>query len=106
MTGRYGRKRVPIKHSILIKIIARSVIKCILRYLLMAAYIWTCNEFGLLSHSFIAKVVIWLTSIYVSRLVMSEIGVIIYGRNVDDEKFCTVGIVECVRNILYAIGRW
>ena len=94
------------KHSVVLEVIVSSIVRCILRYLLMAAYLWTCNEFGLFNHSFMAKVVIWLTSICVSRMIMREIGIIIFGDKTDDELFNTVGIVECIRSIMYAIGRW
>ena len=94
------------KHSVILEVIVSAVVKCVLRYLLMGAYIWTCDKFGLFNHGLIAKAVVWLTSICVSRMIMREIGVIIFGDKTDDELFRTVGIVECVRSIVYAIGMW
>lgn len=101
---RHGELKL--RHSVVIEIIAAAIVRCILRYLLMAAYIWTCNEFGLFNHGLIAKVVIWMTSICVSRMVMQEIGRIMFGDGTDDELFETVGIVECVRSIIRAVERW
>lgn len=98
-------EKLPLRRDIVINTIIAMVVKCILRYLLMAAYIMACNEFGLYNYGFIAKIVVTLTSICVSRWIMREIGVIIYGDSMDDEAFETVGIIHCIRGISRMIKR-
>lgn len=98
-------EKLPLRKDIVINTIIAMIVRCILRYLLMAAYILACNEFGLYNYGFIAKIVVTLTSICVSRWIMREIGVIIYGDGMDDEVFETVGIVHCIRGISRMIKR-
>lgn len=101
-----NERRPKLRHDAIIEIVIMSIIKCILRYLLMTAYIYTCDRFGLYNYGLIAKIVVTLTSICVSRFVMREIGRMIAGTKMDDPMFQGVGIVACIREILTVTGRW
>lgn len=101
-----SKKTLELRHDIVIGTIIMSIIKCILRYLLMAAYLYACSEFGLYNYGLIAKIVVTLTAICLSRWIMREIGIMLAGRNMDDPMFEDIGIVACVRSIRDVIGRW
>ena len=79
-----------LRHKIIILTIVRAILKCIIRYLLMAAYIWTCNRFGLFNYGLTVKIVVTATSIYISQLIMREFV----------ERCSTdIGIIACVKEI-------
>lgn len=98
--------KVPIRHDLIISTVAGLVIKCILRYLLMAAYLYACNEFGLYNYGIVSKIVVALTSICLSRWIIREIGRIFWGDKLDDPAFEEVGIVSCIRGIERISNRW
>jgi hypothetical protein len=98
--------KIPLRHDWIIGSIAMWIIKTVLRYALMAAYLMACNEFGLYNYGWISKIVIWLTSICLSRWVMREIGIILGGQKMDDPLFEEIGLIACIRNIGQLLGRW
>ena len=98
--------RLPLRHDVIITLIASLVIRAILRYAIMALYLIACEQLGLYNHGLIAKIVVTLTSICLSRWILREIGRAIYGDGIDEPMFETVGIVSCVRNIKRLIERW
>ena len=98
--------KLPLKHNIIIETIIVSIVKCILRYILMAAYILACKELGFYDYGLIAKIVVTLTSICLSRWIMREIGKMICGDNIDEPLFEDVGIIQCIRSIYNLLRRW
>lgn len=97
--------KLPLKHSIVIETVIVLIVKTIFRYLLMTMYILACKEFGLYNYGIIAKIVVTLTSICLSRWVLREIGRMICSE-MDDPLFEDVGIVHCVRGIISVTKRW
>lgn len=98
--------KLPLRHSIVVETIIALIVKCILRYLLMAGYIITCDKFGLYNHGIVANIVVTLTSIYLSRKVLREIGRMICGTEMDDPLFEDIGIIHTVRGIVGLLRRW
>ena len=98
--------KIPIKHDVIIGTVAGLIIKCLLRYLLMAGYLYACNEFGLYNYGWVSKIVVTLTSICLSRWIIREIGRIFWGEKLDDPVFEEVGIVSCIRGIKQISSRW
>lgn len=98
-------RKIPLRHDFVIGMVVMMVIKTILRYLLMAAYLIACDQFGLYDYGFISKVVVTLTSICASRWIMREIGRMI-GDKLDEPLFEDIGIVACVRGIKQMTDRW
>lgn len=98
--------KLKLRHDVIIGTVICSILKCILRYLLMAVYLYACNEFGLYNYGLIIKIVVTLTSLCVSRWILREIGRAVYGSEVDEPPFQDIGIVACVRDILSVIDRW
>ena len=93
-------KEIPLKHDVIVGTISAQIIKCILRYLLMAAYLYTCGKFGLYNYGFISKIIVALTSICLSRWIVREIGRIIYGNELDDPPFEEIGLIACIRSVI------
>lgn len=98
-------KKFPLRHDMIIGTIVASILKCVFRYLLMAAYIYTCKEFGLYNYGLVAKIVVTIISVCMSRWTLREFGRII-GDELDEPPFQTVGIVACIREIRMITGRW
>lgn len=97
--------KIPLRHDVIIGTVIMLIIKTILRYLLMAAYLIACNEIGLYDYGIISKVVVAFTSICVSRWIMREIGRMI-GDKLDEPVFEDIGIVACIRGIRQMTNRW
>lgn len=98
-------RKVPLRHDVIIGTIIMLIIKTILRYLLMAAYLIACDELGLYDYGIVSDVVVAFTSICVSRWIMREIGRMI-GDKIDEPVFEDIGIVACVRGIKQMTDRW
>lgn len=98
-------RKFPLRHDAIIGTVIMLIIKTILRYLLMAAYLIACDQFGLYDYGFISKVVVTLTSICLSRWIMREIGRMI-GDKIDEPLFEDIGIIACVRGIKQMTDRW
>lgn len=98
-------RKIPLRHDVIIGTVIMLIIKTILRYLLMAAYLIACDQFGLYDYGIISKIVVTLTSICVSRWIMREIGKMI-GDKIDEPLFEDIGIVACIRGIKQTIDRW
>lgn len=98
-------KKIPLRHDVIIGTVIMLIIKTILRYLLMAAYLIACDEYGLYDYGIISKIVVTLTSICTSRWIMREIGRMI-GDKIDEPVFEDIGIVACIRGIKQMSDRW
>lgn len=98
-------RKIPLKHDVVIGSIAAVIIKTILRYLLMAGYIYACDRFGLYDHGLVVKIIVTITSIIVSRMIIREIGKIFWNE-MDEPPFQSVGIVACIRDIRNMLDRW
>ena len=98
-------KQLPLRHDVVVGTVIASIIKTILRYLLMGAYLYACTELGLYDYGIIVKIVVTLTSICASRWILREVGRIVYS-DMDEEPFQDVGIVACVRNCYGMFKRW
>ena len=97
--------KIPLRKDVIIGTILASILKCVLRYLLMAAYLYACAKFGLYDHGLVVKLVVTLTSFCVSRWVLREIGRMFWN-GVDEPIFNDIGIIACIRDIKMAIDRW
>jgi len=98
-------RKIPLRHDVVIGTVIMLIIKTILRYLLMAAYLIACDDFGLYDYGIISKIVVAFTSICVSRWIMREIGRMI-GDKLDEPVFEDIGIVACIRGIRQMTDRW
>lgn len=98
--------KLPLRHSYIIEGVISIILKTILRYLFMSAYVVACNELALYARTgFVTKAVVTVSAICASRWVLREIGRMI-SNGMDEPWFEDVGIVACIRGIKNLISRW
>ena len=98
-------KKISLNHEIIIYTIFGLIVRCILRYVFMAAYIYTAKYYGFYDYGIVPNIVITITSICVCRIILRELGKII-GDRLGEEPLETVGFIHCVRGIKNTLSRW
>lgn len=93
-----------LRRDIIIGTAVVSIIKCLIRYGLMALYIIACDKLGLFAYDLAVKVVVCLTSWALSRWILCGICYAIWHE--DGLGFRDVGLVASAKEIIRVIRQY
>lgn len=93
-----------LRRDIIIGTAVVSVMKCLIRYGLMALYIIACDRLGLFAYDLAVKVVVCLTSLALSRWILCGICYAIWHE--DGLGFRDVGLLATAREIIRVVRQY